>query len=124
MTEMPEPTRYGEAVWLEPYPDVLLEGIPDQAPGPEARYEAKEAIARFLRDRATRRGANLRLVPTRGNGQPGFGCYLPDAHASIARAYGLMILTLTDDSISAITWFGERSLVTQFGLPRALPQEE
>jgi RNA polymerase sigma-70 factor (ECF subfamily) len=45
MTEVPEPTRYAEAVWLEPYPDVLLEGIPDQAPGPEARYEAKEAIA-------------------------------------------------------------------------------
>src|SRR5215216_2348190 len=45
MTEVPEPTRYGEAIWLEPYPDVLLEGIPDQAPGPEARYEAKEAIA-------------------------------------------------------------------------------
>src|SRR5881392_3058128 len=21
MTEMPEPTRYGEAIWLEPYPD-------------------------------------------------------------------------------------------------------
>ena len=45
MTEMPEPTRYGEPIWLEPYPDVLLEGIPDHAPGPEARYEAKEAIA-------------------------------------------------------------------------------
>ena len=45
MTEMPEPTRYGDAIWLEPFPDVLLEGIPDQAPGPEARYEAREAIA-------------------------------------------------------------------------------
>jgi RNA polymerase sigma-70 factor (TIGR02960 family) len=45
MTEMPEPTRYGEAVWLEPYPDVLLEGMPDLAPGPEARYVAKETIA-------------------------------------------------------------------------------
>jgi RNA polymerase sigma-70 factor (ECF subfamily) len=44
MTEMPEPTRHGEAIWLEPFPDVLLEGIPDQAPGPEARYETKEAI--------------------------------------------------------------------------------
>src|ERR671919_2804631 len=43
MTEMPEPTRYGEAIWLEPYPDVLLEGVPEQAPGPEARYEANEA---------------------------------------------------------------------------------
>jgi RNA polymerase sigma-70 factor (TIGR02960 family) len=45
MTDMPEPTRYGEAVWLEPFPDDLIEGIPDRAPGPEARYEAKEAIA-------------------------------------------------------------------------------
>jgi RNA polymerase sigma-70 factor (TIGR02960 family) len=45
MTEMPEPTRRGEPVWLEPYPDVLFEGIPDQAPGPETRYETKEAIA-------------------------------------------------------------------------------
>ena len=42
---MPEPTRRAEPIWLEPYPDVLLEGIPDQAPGPEARYETKEAIA-------------------------------------------------------------------------------
>ncbi len=44
-TGLPEPTSYGEAIWLEPYPDALLEGIPDAAPGPEARYEAKEAIA-------------------------------------------------------------------------------
>ena len=39
MIERPEPTRYGEAIWLEPFPDVPLAGIPDQAPGPEARYE-------------------------------------------------------------------------------------
>jgi RNA polymerase sigma-70 factor (TIGR02960 family) len=45
MTDMPEPTRYGEPIWLQPYPDVLLEGIPDHAPGPEALYEAKEAVA-------------------------------------------------------------------------------
>jgi RNA polymerase sigma-70 factor (TIGR02960 family) len=45
MTEMPEPTRYGEPIWLQPYPDVLLDGIPDEAPGPEARYEMKEAVA-------------------------------------------------------------------------------
>src|SRR5215467_1134210 len=43
--ELPEPTRLGEVVWLEPYPDVLLEGLADAAPGPEARYEATEAIS-------------------------------------------------------------------------------
>jgi RNA polymerase sigma-70 factor (TIGR02960 family) len=45
MTEPPQPTRLAEPIWLEPYPDVLLEGIADDAPGPEARYETKEAIA-------------------------------------------------------------------------------
>jgi RNA polymerase sigma-70 factor (TIGR02960 family) len=45
MTEVPEPTRRTEPIWLEPYPDVLLDGVPDHAPGPEARYETKEAIA-------------------------------------------------------------------------------
>jgi RNA polymerase sigma factor (sigma-70 family) len=33
----PDPTRLGEVVWLEPYPDVLLERLADSAPGPEAR---------------------------------------------------------------------------------------
>jgi RNA polymerase sigma-70 factor (ECF subfamily) len=41
----PEPTRFGEVAWLEPYPDLLLEGLADAAPGPEARYEAREAIS-------------------------------------------------------------------------------
>ncbi|MGH3206524.1 MAG: RNA polymerase subunit sigma-70 [Trebonia sp.] len=43
--ELPEPTRLGEVTWLEPYPDALLEGLADAAPGPEARYEASEAIS-------------------------------------------------------------------------------
>jgi RNA polymerase sigma-70 factor (TIGR02960 family) len=239
MVEPPEPTRRVEPSWLEPYPDVLLEGLADTAPGPLARYETTEAvglafaaalqhlppaqraalvlrdvlgfhtsevaemldsteasvkgalqraratlgerkpvrdreraplprsarerelvgrfaaavergdtdgvvslltddawltmppepyeyqggeaIARFLQDREIRRGAPLRLVPTRANGQPAFGCYLPDAQAAIARAYGLMVLTLEGERISAITWFGERSLLAHFGLPRTLP---
>src|SRR5580693_4910808 len=40
----PEPTRRAEITWLQPYPDTLLDGICDAAPGPEARYEATEAI--------------------------------------------------------------------------------
>jgi len=43
--EPPEPTRFGEVVWLEPYPDALPEGVPDTPPGPEARYEQTEAIS-------------------------------------------------------------------------------
>ncbi len=39
------PTGLGEVPWLQPYPDDLLDGLPDQAPGPEARYESREAIS-------------------------------------------------------------------------------
>ena len=45
MPEPPPPTRRSEPIWLQPYPDVLLEGLPDAAPGPAARYETKEATA-------------------------------------------------------------------------------
>jgi RNA polymerase sigma-70 factor (TIGR02960 family) len=40
----PQPTRVGEPTWLEPYPDVLLEGIIDASPGPDARYETRETV--------------------------------------------------------------------------------
>ena len=43
--EPPEPTRLSEVAWLEPYPDLLLADLPDEAPGPQARYEAREAIS-------------------------------------------------------------------------------
>jgi RNA polymerase sigma-70 factor (TIGR02960 family) len=44
MGDSPPPTRRSEPVWLEPYPDVLLEEIPDRSAGPAARYEARESI--------------------------------------------------------------------------------
>lgn len=45
----PEPSAPPSGVdtvrWLQPYPDELLALVPDAAPGPEARYESREAIA-------------------------------------------------------------------------------
>jgi RNA polymerase sigma-70 factor (ECF subfamily) len=41
----PEPTRLGEVVWLEPYPDTLFEEVPDAPPGPDARVERAESIS-------------------------------------------------------------------------------
>jgi RNA polymerase sigma-70 factor (TIGR02960 family) len=43
--EPPEPTRLGEVVWLEPFPDALLEGATGTLAGPEARYEQAESIS-------------------------------------------------------------------------------
>jgi RNA polymerase sigma-70 factor, ECF subfamily len=238
MPPMPEPTAWNEPVWLQPYPDALLQGIPDHAPGPDARYETKEAIAlafivglqhlppqqravlvlrdvlgyraaevagmlatseasvnsslrrarqafaarlpaagreraplaksrlereaverfaesvehgdvdgmvavltddawltmpplphayqghdairAFLRGSEERRGTPLRLLPTRANAQPAFGCYLPAPGAEGAQAYSLFVLTLEGGRISALTWFADSGLVALFGLPPSL----
>lgn len=42
---LPAPTRSGEPLWLEPYPDALLGNLADAAPGPEARYESRESVS-------------------------------------------------------------------------------
>jgi RNA polymerase sigma-70 factor (TIGR02960 family) len=44
-TAPPPPTRMVEPSWLQPYPDSLLDGVPDTAPGPEARVERREAVS-------------------------------------------------------------------------------
>jgi RNA polymerase sigma-70 factor (ECF subfamily) len=44
-TDLPKPSRLGEILWLEPYPDALLEEIPDAGPNPEVRYETKETVS-------------------------------------------------------------------------------
>jgi RNA polymerase sigma-70 factor (TIGR02960 family) len=44
VTDAPEPSRRPEPIWLQPFPDELLEGLPDRAAGPDARYETKEAV--------------------------------------------------------------------------------
>ena len=37
--------RLNEVVWLEPFPDTLLEGVMDVPLGPEARYEQAESMS-------------------------------------------------------------------------------
>ena len=45
--DMPSPggRRTVDLAAVDPYPDALLEGVADDLPGPEARYEAKEATS-------------------------------------------------------------------------------
>src|SRR3954465_10022617 len=38
MVEPPEPSRMAESIWLEPYPDSLLDGPPDPSPKPAAPH--------------------------------------------------------------------------------------
>ncbi len=84
-------------------------------------YQGRSLIASFLRENVIwRRGQRYRLVPTRANTQPAFGCYRADARAPIAHATGLVVLTLEGERIAAITQFMGPSTLSRFGLPRTL----
>jgi RNA polymerase sigma-70 factor (ECF subfamily) len=84
-------------------------------------YQGRAAVAEFL---STVPGngqlQRFRLVPSRANGQPAFGCYLGDPHTPIAHAYGLMVLTLSGDQVAEITGFADTGVFELFGLPRTL----
>ncbi len=82
-------------------------------------YQGREAIAAFLRDISTWQGPRrYRLVPTRANGQPAFGCYLQEG--KVFRAHGMIVLTLDGDQISAVTRFVDNANLARFGLPPML----
>jgi RNA polymerase sigma-70 factor (ECF subfamily) len=83
-------------------------------------YQGPAAIGRFLHDRERHRGSPWRLVPTRANGQPAFGCYLPCPQTGIARPGGLLVLTLAGTHLAEITWFADSSVFPHFGLPRSV----
>src|SRR5207302_8259882 len=56
--QLPEASRLGEVLWLEPYPDAMLAEFADPTAGPEARYEQRETISlAFI--------AALQLLPPR-----------------------------------------------------------
>jgi RNA polymerase sigma-70 factor (TIGR02960 family) len=77
-------------------------------------------IAQFLQQAAFW-GEDLKMVSTRANNDPAFGYYRKDPHADVYRASGIMVLTISEDRISSMTRFGDKSLFARFGLPRTIP---
>jgi RNA polymerase sigma-70 factor (ECF subfamily) len=83
-------------------------------------YQGRELAGQFFATVAFREGRRYRLVPTRANGQPAFGVYLVDRTSGLARAFGLLVITMSGDEVSAITRF-DNAVISRFGLPRTLP---
>ena len=89
-------------------------------PAPHA-YQGPQAIAGFLRASADwRDGRRIRLVPVGANMQPAFGCYLAASPGQNESPTGILVLTLSDGGISAITRFLDADLPRLFGLDDAL----
>ena len=86
-------------------------------------YRGIESARRVYAAVTFRPGRTYRVVPTRANGQPALGLYLADPHASVYRAYCLLVITTAGDHITAITSFST-NVMTRFGLPRTLPETD
>jgi RNA polymerase sigma-70 factor (TIGR02960 family) len=76
-------------------------------------------IAQFLQQVAFWR-EDLQLVPTRANNDPALGYYRKDPNADVYRANGIFVLTISEDRVSSMTRFGDKSLFAPFGLPRTI----
>ena len=83
-------------------------------------YQGPEDIARLVDTRCPAEGpGDMRLVPTRANGQYAFGLYMRDG--DVYRPFNLPVLTLAGDGVSHVTSFFDLRLFETFGLPASLP---
>lgn len=83
-------------------------------------YQGRQAIASFLRTSATwRERLHLRLVPTRANNQPAFGCYFAEPDVPTGFAAGLLVLTVSENGISNVARFLDSELTRIFEVAEA-----
>jgi len=100
--------------------ELLVTDVRLSMPPAMLEYRGIESAQRILAAVSFRPGRTYRVVPARANGQPAFGLYLADPHASLYRAYCLLVITTSGDHITTITSFST-NVMTRFGLPRTLP---
>ena len=82
-------------------------------------FHGPRPIAQFLQQVAFWR-EGLKMVPTRANDSPAFGYYRKDPNADVYRASGIFVLTVSQDQVSSMTRFGDKSLFACLGLPRTI----
>ena len=97
---------------------LLTEDVRVSMPPMPLEYVGHEAVTRFYSVVLPRRA--YRLVPTRANGQPALGTYLPAGTGGLLHGAGLLVATLRGDRFSALTRF-DNDVLPWFGLPRTLP---
>ena len=99
---------------------LLAEDVRLSMPPAMLEYRGIDVARRFFAAVTLQPGRSYRTVPTRANRQPALGTYIAGPHTGVYRAYGLLVVTIAGDRITAVTGFGA-SVMPRFGLPRTLP---
>ncbi|HEX6349151.1 MAG TPA: RNA polymerase subunit sigma-70 [Candidatus Dormibacteraeota bacterium] len=91
-------------------------------PPSPVEYQGKGTVKQWFATIAFGESRRFRLVATRANAQPAFGVYLFSPLSRVAHAFGLIVVTMAGDRVSAITAF-ESGVMARFGLPRWLARD-
>ena len=84
-------------------------------------YRGPQAIIRLIASRCpVKRAGDLRLLPTRANGQPACAMYLRN-DAGLYDAFQLHVLSMRGAAVYHVAAFLDVSLFAAFGLPVSLP---
>lgn len=86
-----------------------------------AWFLGPQDVGRHLATTCPAGPGDLRMVPTRANGQPAFGQYLRDPADGVFRPFALQVLTLGRAGISHVGTFFDLRLFDTFGLPESRP---
>jgi RNA polymerase sigma-70 factor (ECF subfamily) len=86
-------------------------------------YRGREAIGQFFQTAVfTTEGAgDWRLVPMSANAQPAYVLYRRNQPAGTFAYFGLMLVTVSGDSIASSVAFIDPALGTRYGFPLELP---
>lgn len=82
-------------------------------------YRGQHAIGRLIAERCPAGPGDLRLVPTRANGQPAFGVYMRGADGRF-HPFHLQVLAMAGQRVRHVVAFFDVALFATFGLPEVL----
>ncbi len=115
--------RYVQAFWdkdVEAIVSMLTHDAVWEMPPFTAWYRGAENIGRLIASQCPGGVHDMRLLPTRANGQPAFGLYMRSADGTF-RPFHLQVLTLGPRGVEHVGAFFDPTLFGRFGLPDHLP---
>src|SRR3954471_11975076 len=115
--------RYVTAFWekdIEAIVSMLTKDAVWEMPPYTGWYQGAQNIGRLIDTQCPGGVHDMRMVPTRANGQPAFGLYMrgPDGRF---HPFHLQVLTLGADGVEHVGAFFGAEVFSTFGLPEVLP---
>ncbi len=117
--------RWVEAFWekdIEAIASMFSEDAVWEMPPFTGWYQGRAAISALIERQCPGQMHDMRLVPTRANGQPAFGLYMRTP-SGVFEPFHLQVLTIGRTGVEHVAAFFDVGLFERFGLPSYLPAD-